>query len=125
MFLKILIGFIAGIISSMGLGGGSILVLYLTLFTATPQTQAQASNLLYFLPVSLVAVIFHAKNKQIDFKAAFTALPLAVLGALGGAFLAIIFINASLLRIFFAVFILLLGVKEVFSVFLNQDKTEE
>ena len=54
----------AGFVSSLGLGGGGILVLYLTVFQGMNQTEAGGINLLFFLPVAAVSIAIHLKNRQ-------------------------------------------------------------
>ncbi|MFR2156640.1 MAG: hypothetical protein ACLS43_05710 [Evtepia gabavorous] len=48
--IALLAGTITGILSAFGIGGGSLLLIYLTSFAAIDQHQAQGINLLYFLP---------------------------------------------------------------------------
>lgn len=51
----------AGVLGAMGLGGGGVLLLWLTL-TGMDQRQAQGLNLLLILPVGLAGLWFHRKN---------------------------------------------------------------
>lgn len=80
MFFRILIfiiiGIAGGLIGGMGMGGGTLLIPLLTLFTATDQHLAQAVNLIAFIPMSAVALIIHIKNKLVEFRfVLITALP--------------------------------------------------
>ena len=52
----ILIGIISGIVTGMGMGGGSILILILTAFMSVNQHTAQATNLIFFIPTSISAI---------------------------------------------------------------------
>lgn len=114
MVIKLfIISFIAAVISAMGLGGGGILILYLTAFTDTPQLTAQGINLAFFLPIALTAVIFHAKNSLIESK----RLPPLIIGGTVGVFIGFLlakYIASSLLQKLFAVFLLFLGIRELF-----------
>ena len=65
----ILIGIATGIISGFGIGGGSLLVLYLTAISHLPQQTAGGINLLYFIGCAPIALIGHAKNHYIDWRA--------------------------------------------------------
>ena len=76
------IGFFSGIISGMGIGGGTILIPALLFLTEVNQQQAQGVNLIYFIPTAVVALITHRKNGTLDLK---TAKPLALLGLAGAA----------------------------------------
>ena len=78
--IEILIGTVAGTLSGMGMGGGTILILALILFMGVEQHTAQATNLLFFIPTSLTATIINVKSKKIDWK---TAVPVAVFGGIG------------------------------------------
>ena len=66
--MEILIGFISGIVSGIGMGGGTILILVLSLFMGVEQHVAQACNIVYFIPTSIVAIIVSSKEKLVNFK---------------------------------------------------------
>ena len=55
-WVAILAGFGSAVLASMGMGGGSILILYLTLIAGVPQREAQGVNLLFFLPIGAAAL---------------------------------------------------------------------
>lgn len=107
------IGFFSGIISGMGIGGGTILIPALLFLTEVNQQQAQGVNLIYFIPTAVVALITHHKNGTLDLK---TAKPLALLGLAGpaaGAFLAVS-LESEILKKLFGGFLLLMGLSEIF-----------
>ena len=54
--IALLAGGATGILSAFGIGGGSLLLIYLTSFAALDQHQAQGINLLYFLPAAAAAL---------------------------------------------------------------------
>lgn len=66
--MNILVGILTGATASMGLGGGFILLVYLSVFTEIPQDIAQGINLLFFLPIALLSLVIHIKNKLTDLK---------------------------------------------------------
>lgn len=106
------IGFFSGIISGMGIGGGTILIPALLFLTDINQHQAQGVNLVYFIPTAVAALAAHQKNGNISWK---TARPLALLGLAGaaaGAFLAVS-LEAGLLKKVFGAFLLLMGLGEI------------
>lgn len=111
--MNILIGFITGVAASMGLGGGFILLVYLSSFTDAPQDIAQGVNLLFFLPIALLSLCIHAKNKLIEWKLVGQYLIFGLAGVGIGCALAFI-IDTDLLRTLFAVLILIAGAKELF-----------
>ena len=57
--ISTLLGFLAG----MGVGGGSLLLLWLTQVVSLPQSQARILNLLFFLPAALVATLFRKRQR--------------------------------------------------------------
>ena len=63
MLLHFLIGLLTGVLSGFGIGGGSLLILYMTSFTEVNQYAAGGINLLYFLFCAPAALVSHIKNK--------------------------------------------------------------
>ena len=110
--LNVLTGFLSGIISGMGIGGGAILIPALTLFQGVSQQVAQGINLVYFLPTAIVSLIVHIKNKNVEIKTALIIGLSGLIGAMGGALLAIK-LDGGLLRRMFGVFLFFIGVYEV------------
>ncbi len=112
--VALLAGLLSGIIASMGMGGGAVLLIYLNLFTAVEQLNAQGINLIFFIPTAIFSLAIYIKNKEIKFK---KVLPIAGLGLLGaglGLYLTTV-IKAALLTKIFGGFLVLLGIKEIFS----------
>ena len=60
--IEILIGMISGIVSGTGMGGGTILIFLLTFMMGIEQHVSQATNLIFFIPTSIVAIIINIKN---------------------------------------------------------------
>lgn len=105
--------FLTGIFASLGVGGGMILILYLTVFGGFDQLSAQGINLIYFIPIALLSVIIHSRNGLIRWKSILPALIAGTVFAAAGAFAAR-YIGSPGLKKLFAVFILAVGVKELF-----------
>ncbi len=76
----ILVGTVMGFLTGLGIGGGSLLILWLTQVLTTPQQEAQGINLLFFLPAALVASVFNLRQGRLKWK---IALPAMILGCLG------------------------------------------
>lgn len=106
--LGALAGFAAGILSAWGIGGGTLLLLMMTLFLGVDQTQAQGINLLYFLPTAGISLIEHRKNGYLDRELLRAALPLGTLAAFAAAWAATA-IDIALLRRPFGIFLLWAG----------------
>ena len=111
--MNILVGLITGAAASMGLGGGFILLVYLSVFTSTAQDIAQGINLLFFLPIALLSLIIHIRNKLIDLKLVGKYLILGLPCAVIGSFVTGI-IDVEVLRKLFAAFLLYIGVSQLF-----------
>lgn len=113
MIWLIIAGLCAGVISGMGIGGGTILIPALTLLLGLPQKTAQAINLLYFIPTASVALWQHHKSKRIEKKLLMGLILGGLLGALAGAILAN-WISGEYLGKGFGIFLTIIGVMEVF-----------
>ena len=109
-----LAGAVTGILSGFGIGGGTLLLIYMTAFAGVEQHLAQGINLLYFLPTATTALPSHIKNGFIDKK---TAIP-AILAGLAGTALAAwgaTALDVTLLRRCFGGYLLLIGLQELFA----------
>lgn len=108
----IAIGVCAGVISGMGIGGGTILIPALLFLTDLNQQQAQGVNLIYFIPTAVVALWTHKKNGTLDLE---TAKPLAFFGLIGAAAGAVLAVSleSGVLRKLFGAFLLLMGLSEI------------
>ena len=109
--LDFIIGVATGIISGFGIGGGSILVLYLTAVMGMPQYVAGGINLLYFIGCAPMALIGHARNGLIEWKTALWCIVAGVLVAIPTSLLAD-GLNSDWLRRAFGVLLLFIGIKE-------------
>jgi len=107
-----LVGFAAGIISGMGIGGGAILIPALTIIFGMAQQNAQHINLLYFIPTAFFAVCIHKKNDNIEKRGLFSLILFGMLGALPGALIAVK-IDGGYLKKGFAVFLLIMAIYEI------------
>lgn len=113
MILLFFIGLFSGIISGMGIGGGAILIPALCIFLDMEQKMAQNINLIYFIPTALIALVTHCKNGNIEKKGLTKIILFGFIGAFLGSFLAIKLDN-NILRKIFGVFLLIMGILEIF-----------
>lgn len=106
--------FLSAIIAALGMGGGSVLIIYLTAYLGLEQLAAQGINLVFFLPAAAVALIFHQKHGLVRWR---VALPCALLGLVGVYFgqLFAMRVGSQMLGKFFGGFLLLIGIREVFA----------
>ncbi|MCL2053242.1 MAG: sulfite exporter TauE/SafE family protein [Oscillospiraceae bacterium] len=104
---------LTGILASLGVGGGMILIIYLTAFANMPQLEAQGVNLVFFIPIAALSVTIHTKNKLIEWRKLVPSIIAGLAFAAAGVFLAD-YIGSPMLSKIFAGLIILVGVKEFF-----------
>lgn len=79
--VSLLIGTVLGFLSGMGVGGGSLLLLWLTLVLGMDQAAARSVNLIFFLPAAAVSCYFRAKQGTLVLR---KTLPVIIAGCIGG-----------------------------------------
>lgn len=122
----ILVGIISGIITGLGMGGGSILILILVAFMSISQHIAQATNLIFFIPTAVIAIIIHIKNGNVEKKVGKKLFIVTILGSAIGAYLTS-FIEPKNLTKYFGIFLLIIGVYEIITTikeYINEKKEE-
>ncbi len=112
--MYVLVGFIGGIIGGMGMGGGTLLIPLLTIFCSVGQHGAQAINLIAFIPMAIVALIIHLKNKLIKFQNVLLIILVGILTCILGASVAKI-MSGDLLKRSFGGFLLILAIYQFIS----------
>lgn len=117
--IAIIAGFLSGIISGMGIGGGMLLIPALVFFLLMPQRAAQAINLWYFIPTAIIALIVHIKNKNIEAKKSLCIILSGIPAALLGGYLAFLVDNVLLGKLFGG-FLAFFGAKEIYGGFTNK-----
>ena len=105
--------FLTGIFASMGLGGGMVLIVYLTVFAGFSQLVAQGINLVFFIPIAIISLVLHTKNKLVEWKKAVPAVLWGTAAVIISAWLANR-IEQSLLSKACGIFLILMGLKELF-----------
>lgn len=108
IFFLILGGLVGGIIGGMGMGGGTLLIPILTIFLGIEQKNAQAINLIAFIPMAVIVTAINIKRKDIDYKSVFTvAIPALATSVVSSLFVEKI--DGKILSIGFSVFLIILG----------------
>ena len=112
--LEFFTGLISGTVSGTGMGGGTILILILSVFMGIEQHTAQATNLVFFVPTSISAIIVTIKEKLINWK---IGIPVAISGIIGAIIGAKISVKMEVNRLkkFFGIFLILIAVYEIYS----------
>ena len=107
--LLFVIGAAAGVISGMGMGGGTLLIPALTLLMGIPQRQAQGVNMLSFLPAAAAALYIHKKEGRLELKSSLPIIAAGIVGALAGA-LAAGWLEEEWLKKAFGLFLTILSI---------------
>jgi len=109
----LVVGGATGVLSGFGVGGGTLLLVYMTAFAGVEQRLAQGINLLYFLPAGLLALPAHVKNGYIEKPVLLPAIGAGLACAALGAWAATA-MDVALLRRCFGGFLILVGLMELF-----------
>lgn len=110
---NIIVGAVLGFLSGLGVGGGSLLILWLTLIANVPQEIARSINLMFFLPTALISSLFRWKKGNLQIKKILPAMA-------GGMVAAVLFtwlsrhISSDVLKAPFGVLLLVTGARELF-----------
>ncbi len=112
--LTVVASFISGLLCSMGFGGGSVLIIFLTSFLNIGQKQAQGINLFFFIPCAIYSVYKYNKENLIK-KEILTPFILCGLVGVVTGYAFINFISTDLLKKFFGVFLVFIGIRDLFS----------
>ncbi len=107
-------GLSGGVLGGMGMGGGTVLIPLLTLFCNVGQHTAQAINLISFIPMAVVALIIHIKNKLVSFKDVVPIIISGVVTCVVGCYVARA-MNGEMLKRFFGAFLIILSSWQIFS----------
>jgi len=111
---EIIIGAIAGVFSGIGMGGGTVLIVLLTIYVGLEQHIAQATNLIYFIPTAISAIIVSYREKNIDIKLARTMSIYGIIGAIIGATISIN-TDVQKLRRVYGIFLIIIAVHEIYT----------
>ena len=111
---EILIGTISGTVAALGMGGGTVLILLLGIFSGLAQHLIQGTNLIFFIPTSITAIYMNIKNKTINYKMALIISIFGCIGAIIGSKLSFKFDSKSLKK-YFGIFLLFIAAFEIYS----------
>ena len=111
--VALFVGTVLGFLSGLGIGGGSLLILWLTMVLGMEQATARSINLLFFLPAALIACVFRMKQGCVKIK---TILPAAITGCITAAFCSWLGgqMDMELLKKLFGGLLIITGLRELF-----------
>lgn len=116
-------GLISGTVSGTGMGGGTILILVLSIFLGVEQHIAQATNIVFFVPTSISAIIVSIKSRLIEWKIGVILAISGIVGAIVGANISAK-MEVDFLKKIFGVFLALIAIYEIYCV-INEYKKEK
>lgn len=117
------VSFLTGFVASLGLGGGMVLIIYLTIFTQMGQLEAQGINLIFFIPIALISIILHTRSKLIVWKKILPSILTGVVAAIIFSFIASM-LGSEILSKIFSIFIIIIGIRELIKKSDKQNKAE-
>ena len=120
-YLYLIFGILSGVIGGMGMGGGTLLIPLLTIFCGISQIVVQMYNLLAFLPMSIIVIFIHYKNKLIKINCLPILIVFGIIFSILGSFLANL-IDKQILKILFGVFLMILSIVEFIKLLRKTDK---
>ena len=108
----IFFSFIAGLFGSMGFGGGTFLLIYLSVILSLEQTKAQGINLMFFIPYAIYAIIRYIRRRLIKKE---QLLPVIIPGLVGAAagYALIDYLKSAYLKKAFGAFLIVLALREI------------
>ncbi len=110
--LPLIVGAATGVLSGFGVGGGTLLLVYMTAFAGVEQHLAQGINLLYFLPAGLMALPTHIRNGYLEKPVLLPAIGAGLVCAALAAWAATA-MDVALLKKFFGGFLVVVGLMEL------------
>lgn len=113
LWILLPISTVLGFLSGLGTGGGSLLILWLTLALNMPQSDARIINLLFFIPSALIACLFRWKQGKLRFQ---NVLPAIISGCVAAGVFSFIStqMDISMIRKLFGILLLFTGIRELF-----------
>ena len=110
--MTLIIGTALGFLSGIGIGGGSLLILWLTIALKVAPDTSRTINLLFFVPAALITCCFRWRQGTLDWK---TVLPAILSGCVSAAVFSRFSaeLDTSLLKKLFGTLLLLTGFREL------------
>ena len=110
--VTLLVATILGFLTGLGVGGGSLLILWLTIVLGMDQATARGINLLFFLPAAVIACIYRWKQGAVKIR---TILPAMLAGCIAAAVFSWIgtHMDTQLLQKLFGGLLIVTGLREL------------
>lgn len=110
--VTLIVGTVLGFLSGLGIGGGSLLILWLTMVLGTDPAVARSVNLLFFIPSALVACLLRLRQGTLNLKPIFPAIIAGCIAAAVFSWISTV-LDVQILKKLFGVVLLATGVREI------------
>ncbi len=120
----VIAGAFGGVLGGMGMGGGTVLIPLLSIFYKVNQHVAQSTNLIVFIPMAIVALVLHLKNKLVDFKWVLYIVVPGIFTCIIGCYMARA-ISAEILKRIFGGFLIALSIYQIVNQILKWNQKEK
>lgn len=107
------VGIVLGFLAGLGIGGGSLLILWLTVVLNMEYAIARGINLLFFLPSAAASIWFRCRQSTVEWK---KIIPAMVCGCIAAALFSWLgwFLDLNILKKLFGGVLILTGLRELF-----------
>ena len=122
--IDIIMGILIAALAGLGVGGGGLLVIYLTMAKNISQLEAQGINLLFFVTAGAASLIVHIKKRKLKWKLIIFMIIFGSAGAVAGSLIASA-TDVSIVKKIFGGFLLVSGLIELFTKSEKTEKTEK
>lgn len=122
--MEVFYGFISGIIAALGMGGGTILILLLNMFTEMKAHLIQGTNLIFFIPTAIAAIYMNNRKKIINYNLSKWIIFPGIIGSIIGSLLSFK-VESDNLKKYFGVFLIIIAIFEIYNLFLEYKKKKE
>lgn len=112
LWVAVPVSIVLGFLTGLGTGGGSLLILWLTMALHMEQNMARTINLMFFLPAAVIACLFRGKQGSFHFR---KVLPAIIAGCVAAFLFSRLgaFLDLDMLKKLFGVLLLFVGVREL------------
>ena len=112
VMVHIIIGTVLGVLAGLGVGGGTLLILWLTLVLNVSQQQARIINLLFFIPCAIICTLLRKKQGAVNLKLLLPGIIAGCISAVAFSLLSRV-IDLEILKKLFGILLLVTGIREL------------
>lgn len=113
MVISILVGTVLGFLAGLGVGGGSLLMLWLTAVISMDYLTARCINLLFFIPCACISTLMRHKHGSLELS---KLLPSVICGCIAAAVFTFFSyrLDLFLIKKIFGGLLIVTGLRELF-----------